>query len=111
MADHGADATAQAHALSAEWFRASKETDNAWFEEFLTDDFRYLMGDGTIEPKDRVIALNRVIADKRYELLEVTARRYGDVLLAQGTYSARGTIPEGLAPAVQTEKYEAGVRV
>ncbi|MGH2848998.1 MAG: hypothetical protein ACRDLP_00095 [Solirubrobacteraceae bacterium] len=108
---HPQSPDAQAQALSAEWFRASLETDDAWFEDNLAEDFRYLMGDGSIEAKGRVIEMNRLIRNKVYELSGVSGRRYGAVLVVQGTYHARGTIPEGLAPPAQIERYAAGVDV
>jgi hypothetical protein len=107
----GIDASAEATELCRAWFRAAMETDDAWMQENVAAEFHYLMGGGELERKDRVITMSHEIVDKRYELLECAGHRYGDVCVAFGTYFAQGTIPAGLAPPAQVEKYARGVRV
>ncbi len=105
------DATEEIRPLCEAWYRASQETDDAWFAANVADEFRYLMGDGAVEPRDVIVPMSHQITGKHYEVLDVTGHRYGDVLVGYGTYSARGVIPEGLAAPAQIEKYAHGVEV
>jgi len=93
------------------WFVAATEGDDDWFWEHLGEEFVYLMGGGETEPKDRTIAMNKVVQNRSYVLGDMVARRYGEVIVATGVYSARGDIPPGAAPQSQIDKYAAGAQV
>jgi hypothetical protein len=52
--------------------------------------------------------MNTIVQNRDYVLKEMTARRYEGVVLARGTYYARGDIPNGSAPQAQIDKYRVG---
>ncbi|MGH2849005.1 MAG: hypothetical protein ACRDLP_00130 [Solirubrobacteraceae bacterium] len=90
------------------WFVAATAGDDGWFHEHLAEEFVYLMGGGEQEPKDRTITMNTIVENRNYVLRDLTARRYNGVVLARGTYYARGDIPKGSAPLAQIERYRIG---
>jgi hypothetical protein len=105
------DVTDEFRPLCNGWFVAATDGDDDWFHEYLADEFVYLMGGGEVEPKQRTIAMNRIVQNRSYVLKDLVAHRYGDVILARGTYSARGDIPKGSAPQIQIDRYAAGAMV
>jgi hypothetical protein len=105
------DVTEEFWPLCNGWFVAATAGDDDWFEEKLAEEFVYLMGGGEQEPKDRTITMNTIVQNRNYVLTEMTARRYGGVVLARGTYYARGDIPRGGAPPAQIERYRVGSHV
>jgi len=90
------------------WFVAATAGDDDWFEEHLAEEFVYVMGGGEQEPKDRTITMNTIVQNRDYVLKDMVARSYEGVVLARGTYYARGDIPRGSAPLAQIEKYRVG---
>jgi hypothetical protein len=102
------DVTEEFWPLCNGWFVAATAGDDAWFQEHLAEEFVYLMGGGEQEPKDRTITMNTIVQNRNYVLKEMTARSYDGVVLARGTYYARGDIPKGSAPLAQIEKYRVG---
>jgi hypothetical protein len=102
------DVTDEFWSLCNGWFVAATAGNDAWFHEHLADEFVYLMGGGEQEPKDRTITMNTIVQNREYVLRDMTARCYNGVVLARGTYYARGDIPKGYAPLAQIEKYRAG---
>src|SRR5665213_493465 len=90
------------------WFVAATAGDDDWFEEHLADEFVYVMGGGEQEPKGRTISMNTIVQNRDYVLKDMVARSYEGVVLARGTYYARGDIPKGSAPLAQIEKYRVG---
>ena len=102
------DVTEEFRPLCSGWFVAATAGDDDWFEEHLAEEFVYLMGGGEQEPKDRTITMNTIVQNRNYVLKEMTARRYEGVVLARGTYYARGDIPKGCAPQAQIDKYRVG---
>jgi hypothetical protein len=105
------DVTTEFWPLCNGWFVAATAGDDSWFREKLAEEFVYLMGGGEEEPKDRTITMNTIVQNRDYVLKEMTARRYNGVVLARGTYYARGDIPKGSAPLAQIEKYRVGSQV
>src|SRR5665213_3404659 len=79
------------------WFVAATAGDDDWFEEHLAEEFVYVMGGGEQEPKDRTITMNTIVQNRDYVLKDMVARSYEGVVLARGTYYARGDIPRGSA--------------
>jgi hypothetical protein len=61
--------------VCGEWLRASMKTDDAWLEENVAESFRYVMAGGTVERKQRVLAINREITNKHYALIDVISWR------------------------------------
>ena len=102
------DVTEEFRPLCNGWFVAATAGDDGWFEEHLAEEFVYLMGGGEQEPKDRTITMNTIVQNRNYVLKEMTARRYEGVVLARGSYYARGDIPRGSAPQAQIDKYRVG---
>jgi hypothetical protein len=105
------DVTEEFRSLCNGWFVAATDGDDDWFHEHLADEFVYHMGGGEAEPKERTITMNRIVQNRSYILQDFVAHRYGEVILARGTYSARGDIPRGSAPQIQIDRYAAGALV
>jgi hypothetical protein len=102
------DVTEEFWPLCNGWFVAATAGDDDWFHEHLAEEFVYLMGGGEQEPKDRTITMNTIVENRNYVLKDLIARRYNGVILARGTYYARGDIPRGGAPLAQIERYRIG---
>ena len=76
----------QFHQLCNDWGRAIRDQDVAWFEAHFTDDLMV-----TAHPwptlrlnRDQMIDLDRKIVQMDVEWADVTAHRYGDVVLIHG---------------------------
>jgi len=105
------NADEEARTLTQAWFTASMENDDDWFAQNGASEFRYLMGDGAVAPLEVIVPFSHRIRDKHYGLLDVTGHRYDRVLVANGTYTARGTLPADAVAAEQVAKYAKGVEV
>ncbi len=103
------DVTDEFRSLCNGWFVAATDGDDDWFEENLAEEFVYLVGGEDVMPKDRTIATNQIVQNRSYIMEDMLAHRYpGGVVIARGTYYARGDIPRGSASREQIEKYAQG---
>jgi hypothetical protein len=89
--DTDQDLSQEFRALYDAWGRAIVEHDHDWFEHHFADNFL-----GTAQPwptlvvnKDQMLELERNNVKMDVEWLEVTAERFGDVVLAQGVVEYR----------------------
>lgn len=103
------DVTGDIEPLYRDWLVAAAKGDGSWFREHLAEEFKYLNAGGGAASKSEIIEINQAIQNSRYELGEFVARRYGDVVVAQGVYFGRGDIPveTGLAQSM-IDKYARG---
>jgi len=90
-----AEAVAALHELNGEYIRAFVESDTAWYDEHLTDDFVCTLGDGHRIDKPEFLrrtAAGPGVTDVRFD--DVDVRLLGDVALVQAvTHYTRNGVP------------------
>jgi hypothetical protein len=97
--------------LYEEWMQAATVHDDEWYRNNLADEFYYCSAGGGKATREEMIDIANLSQGSEYKLHEVSARRYGDVVLAVGRYMGKGQFPEDdplVNPAMRA-KYGRGV--
>lgn len=87
------DAERELTDLMVEWFERIKHHDSAWFASIMDDDWTYVMIDGSVKDKEwYVTGVQHPFDDgPDAEVHELTARVLGNIAIAHGHYTVKGT--------------------
>ena len=97
--------------LYEEWMQAATVHDDDWYKNNLADEFYYCSAGGGKATREEMIDIANLSQGSEYKLHEVSARQYGDVILAVGRYMGKGNFPadDPLVSPAMREKYGRGV--
>ena len=97
--------------LYEEWMQAATVHDDDWYKNNLADEFYYCSAGGGKATREEMIDIANLSQGSEYKLYEVSARQYGDVILAVGRYMGKGNFPadDPLVSPAMREKYGRGV--
>lgn len=86
---------AEMERLYDEWMSAAQVHDGDWYRDNLAEEFFYINAGGGEVDVEGIVAIADKSQRSEYAMRSVSARRYGDVILAHGRYFGKGDFPPG----------------